>query len=115
MGILLSYPFKLLVNHIPPVGPTSVPLVVVWDIMRLQRSTLKWQVGKCTANAGKAESDDLGLTQDKGGGEGKEVKKTRHWATKPLHVGRTVLRSGSVLLVTVGQWFFFKAFMFRMM
>ena len=34
--------------------------------------TLKWKVGKCIANAGKAESDDLGLTQDKGGGEARK-------------------------------------------
>lgn len=46
--------------HIHRDSPPSVPLVVVWDIMRLQR---REGSGKYIVEAGKAGSDDLGPTQ----------------------------------------------------
>ena len=65
--------------------------------MRLQRRNGS---GKCTAEAGKADTDDLGQTQDKGGWEvgrwgGREIKKENNWAIglKPLLSWVTVLRS----------------------
>lgn len=51
-------------------SPPSVPLVVVWDIMRLQR---RKGSGECTVEAGKAGSHDLDqLRMGRWGGKGRK-------------------------------------------
>lgn len=57
-------------SHPPLDSPPSIPLVVVWDVVRLQRKGR----GKCTAEAGRAGPDGAGPTQDKGVG-GEELRK----------------------------------------
>lgn len=80
--------------HPPWDSPPSVPLVVVWDIMRLQRRNGS---GKCTAEAGKLTQmiwDKLRI-REVGRWGGKEIKKENNWAIglKPLLSWVTVLRS----------------------
>lgn len=81
-------------------SPPSVPLVVVWDIVRLRR---RKGSGKCIVGADKTGAEDLGHPRLREVG----WSRRRKTGLKPLKVGDCKVRS-LALLVICRPWRFFE-------